>query len=405
MRADVLLGCFCDAFGWGGALAFVDRLGAACEARGVTTALIGVSSQPEPAGPLAERQNVRVARSALLWRVQSWRVVGLLQRELGRFTPPSRAVVALSPYWVVAARNVWPQVPVVYKVPCLLSNCLPFTWPHRRPPGFWKQVDFAGIRRAERQALSVADTIVVPTRAAADEVCAFLPAAVERVRMVPYGCPPQAPDAAARSATRAELGLAAEDVLFLAAGVCDRNKAVDWAVREIAISSPQARLVIIGDGPQRAALEALVQALHLENRVHVVGPHADLRRWYSAADVVLSTSLYDMYPNTIQEGLAYGRPVLLPAHAPPRVYAGASEVLEAVGGGCVYDRLRPGDLARCINALVDHPEWRTALGQQARDAARERADWGPLVNCVLSGRVVRPGSKSSPSPQELISAS
>jgi glycosyltransferase involved in cell wall biosynthesis len=366
---DLHIGCFSDVHGWGGALSFAAGVVNASRERGLSTLLLGATARgDEP--PVAQRDvarlNMRLRRRPLVWRVQSWQVGGQLSRQLRRLAPPRRGFIALSPYWVVAAKRAWWRVPVVYKLPCLLHNCLPFTWPERRPPTMWKSVDFAGITRQEHLAFALADLIVTPTEAARREVLDFHPAAQGRVAVCTYGPGPRAVDPELRGRQRGLLGLDPDMVVFLAAGVCDLNKAFDWAIRELASTDERAHLVIVGDGSERPRLLQLAVDATVAKRVHLAGMQRDMEPWYAAADCVISTSFYDTYPNTLQEALCRGRPVITPLHRPPEVYAGFAEVITAGGGGLLYDRLQAGALAECMNRVARAADLRAELGRQAR---------------------------------------
>jgi glycosyltransferase involved in cell wall biosynthesis len=71
------------------------------------------------------------------------------------------------------------------------------------------------------------------------------------------------------------------------------------------------RLIIIGEGAYRKTLEELIASLQLANHVRLAGavPHAELYKWYSAADVFCLASDREGWPNVILESLACGTPV------------------------------------------------------------------------------------------------
>ena len=74
---------------------------------------------------------------------------------------------------------------------------------------------------------------------------------------------------------------------------------------------PNARLIVVGDGPERARVHATARELALRN-VEFVGPvrPAEMGRWYDAADVYLNASDIDNMPNSIIEAFACGLPVV-----------------------------------------------------------------------------------------------
>ncbi len=323
-----------------------------------------------------------IAPPRLLWRFQSWRLAGQIEQRLRELTPPRLAFVGMNMHWVIAAKRAWPDVKVVYRMPCLLSNCLPFTWLGRRPPTFWSKVDFAGVRNAERQALRMADLVLVPTRLAREEILAFQPAAGGRVAVCAYGCQPGTVSDEIRRAHRRACRLGIDDFAVLAVGTCDMNKGFDLAIRELSRVDRRGHLIVVGDGPERARLVRLARDCGVSDRVQLVGAQSDMARWFAAADCVISTSHYDMYPNAIQEGMYLGRPVVVPEHTPSTVYAGAAELVGGLGGGLLYDRSRPGALAAALDRLIADDELTTELGRQAARIAHARGGWERCVAAV-----------------------
>jgi len=75
---------------------------------------------------------------------------------------------------------------------------------------------------------------------------------------------------------------------------------------------PNARLLIVGDGPDRAALEKQALDLGIENRIQWAGIRLpeEVRRLYCAMDVVAIPSLAEGYGLVAAEALAAGRPVV-----------------------------------------------------------------------------------------------
>jgi glycosyltransferase involved in cell wall biosynthesis len=389
LSRDVYLAVFSDADGWGGGLSIALGVETEIRQRGATTLLLGIAGDADAAprvDPNTRRVNFGLTPPRATWRFQSWLTIGALERRLSRLPPPKRAFVGLSMFWVVAAKRVWPDVPSIYLFPCLLSNCLPFTWPGRKPPSLWARIDLAGVRRAEHLAFDTADRIVTATRQGADEIARFHPAARDRIRTSYFGCRPAATDAGQRDDLRRLLQLSADDFLIAAIGVCDRNKAFDLAIRELPNVDPRGRLAIVGDGPQRESWRRFAEELGVADRVYFAGSQRDMGPWYAAAAAVISTSCYDTFPNVILEALQAGTPVLVPEHDPPHVYAGAAELLREAGGGLLYDRQTPGGLADALNRLIRNPTLRGELNAAGREAARRLLRWEGCADYILGNR-------------------
>ncbi len=73
---------------------------------------------------------------------------------------------------------------------------------------------------------------------------------------------------------------------------------------------PNWHLTILGEGECRAALEKQRLELGLEQRVSLPGVVGNLGAWYEAADLYVMTSLFEGFPNSLSEAMAYGIPVV-----------------------------------------------------------------------------------------------
>lgn len=395
---DVYIGCHGDLNGWGGAMIAGRGLSAACRQAGLTTLILGVGDhQPDsPATPDGSPlRNVAVRPLPLLWRVHTWCIPRILARQLRLLPRPRVAFVSFCPFWTVAAKRAWPDVPTLFRFCGLLSNCGPLTRPRGQKITFWKQVADAGTRASERRATRVADRILVPTPEHAEEIVAFQPKARGRTRVSPDGCDRYDLRPEERAALRERLGLSDADFLILLCGSFDRNKAFDHAIRELGRTDPRVKLAIIGDGPDRPKLEKLASELGHAERVHFLGRVPDIAGWYAAADCVVSTSFYDTFPNVIKEAMWCGRPVVVPQHDPPRIYAGISGLLGRECAGLVYDRRRPGALAERLNELIANRKLASELGARGCEVARRLFRWDDTVRQIWNAAGLSP---SGPTP-------
>jgi glycosyltransferase involved in cell wall biosynthesis len=118
-----------------------------------------------------------------------------------------------------------------------------------------------------------------------------------------------APRAADAETLRESLGLAHHLRLVVAVGRLVPQKNHALAVRSIA-SVPGAGLVVVGDGPLRPELTALVDSLGVADRVRFTGARGDARSLIGAADITLLTSVWEGLPLVVLEALAAGTPVV-----------------------------------------------------------------------------------------------
>jgi len=171
--------------------------------------------------------------------------------------------------------------------------------------------------------------------------------------------------AGARAATRARLGIAADDVVVGFLGRLAPQKAPDVAVRvfrQVLHERPTTRVVLAGDGPDAERARALLVELGIADRV-VVLPVANGPELIPAFDLFLMTSRYEGFPYVLLEALAAGCAIVS-----TRVGGVADCVIDGVTGS-VVDSLDPDPIARAVLAIVNDPPRLAAM----RASARERA--------------------------------
>ena len=151
--------------------------------------------------------------------------------------------------------------------------------------------------------------------------------------------------------------------LLVCVGRLCHARAPDVAVSALALMrTPSARLRLVGDGEDRAAVEELVTALGLGGRVEFSGfrpePAPDLR----AADVVVIPSRYDGMALVLLEAMACGAAIVATRVPGTSALGGAGQLVP------VED---PRSLAEAVDALLADPQRRQRLGAAARAQAVE----------------------------------
>jgi glycosyltransferase involved in cell wall biosynthesis len=118
-------------------------------------------------------------------------------------------------------------------------------------------------------------------------------------------------DRVGRQRVRSELAIPADVRVIGVVGRLAPVKRLDVALRACAPALREgARLVVAGDGPQRADLEQLAADLGVTGAVHWLGPRDDMAAVLSAMDVLLSASADETFGMAVVEGLANGLPVV-----------------------------------------------------------------------------------------------
>lgn len=138
------------------------------------------------------------------------------------------------------------------------------------------------------------------------------------------------------------------------------------AVREVAETTPEIRLVILGEGGERGILEEQVKKLGLEQHVLMPGYVAGASRYLPFFDVFVLSSLTEGLPIVILEAMQAGVPIVA-----TRV-GGIPEVLENGEAGILADPSDPSALARGILRLFDDPPLRASFTEHGKKMVKEK---------------------------------
>lgn len=109
----------------------------------------------------------------------------------------------------------------------------------------------------------------------------------------------------------------AEDVaresMILAVGRLDRQKGFDMLVEAFGrstLSNSGWRLAIVGEGPERQALQAQVIESGLAGAIELPGTTHDIGAWYARASMFVLSSRYEGFPNVLLEAMGCGLPCI-----------------------------------------------------------------------------------------------
>jgi glycosyltransferase involved in cell wall biosynthesis len=221
---------------------------------------------------------------------------------------------------------------------------------------------------------------LVPTAALLRELAGT---GFERLRVVARGVDTQLFDPTRRSeALRASWGAAPETVVALCVGRLAPEKnlgAVLAAAEAMAAtlgdgshgSSPRLRLVLVGDGPERARLQqrcpdAVFAGLRRGD---------DLAAHYASADVFLFPSTTETFGNVVPEAMASGLAVLAYDHA------AAGQLINDGDNGLLVRLDDTAAFCAAAQELAGAPQRLRAMGLQAR-ATAARLGWGHIVEAI-----------------------
>lgn len=235
--------------------------------------------------------------------------------------------------------------------------------------GFLKRWVLGYLRHFHNQCHST----MVPTRGLAEELEA---SGFERLRVVARGVDADRFHPARRSAAlRASWGAGPSTLVVIAVGRIAPEKNLELlasAFRKIQAVQPEARLVVVGDGPARPALEReLPGAVFAGRRLG-----EDLATHYASADLLLFPSLTETFGNVTLEAMASGLAVLA------FDYGAAGKMVRAGVHGWPVPYGDPVAFERAAEAAAADLDQIRRLGSQGRHAA-ESVAWSGVIDEVL----------------------
>lgn len=132
------------------------------------------------------------------------------------------------------------------------------------------------------------------------------------------------------------------------------------AARRIADELPEAVFLVLGDGPRRAEIEALVAAAGLDRQVRMTGVRSDARAVLARTDLLVFSSNWEGLSITALEALAAGTPVV------STDVQGMRGLLVESGAGVVVPLDDGTALGECVLSLLGERRRRAAMGAAGR---------------------------------------
>jgi glycosyltransferase involved in cell wall biosynthesis len=162
------------------------------------------------------------------------------------------------------------------------------------------------------------------------------------------------------------------------------------AFARIAARHADWELVVVGEGPQRAALQAQIDSSGLAGQVILAGEVGNLAEWYRRAELFVLSSRHEGFPNVLLEAMAHGvASVSFDCEAGPR-----NIIRHGVDGLLVPDQ-DVDALAAALELMMDDRELRARCAERAMEVrerfavARILGMWRDLITkrLGLDGRI------------------
>ncbi len=255
--------------------------------------------------------------------------------------------------------------------------------------GYYRPIVSRLLVAVERLLARLMNAVIAVSDEVASEIHGLNVADPEKVHVIPLGLDLDRFAQAAETSRilHEELGVSHRTLLVGTVGRLVPIKGLRYfiaAAAQVSRLVPEVRFVIIGDGPERAALERQVSQEGLDDRVFFLGWRRDVQRLYPDLDVVVLASLHEGTPVAIIEAMAAGRSVVA-----TRV-GGVPDVVQDGVTGLLVPPEDPGAIGDAVVRLLRSPDERRRLGLEARrhvhprfTATRLAADMDALYNRML----------------------
>lgn len=244
---------------------------------------------------------------------------------------------------------------------------------HGRTPENW--VDYLLDRRAAKLSSRIT-TVSEPLR---DHLIDRLDLEPQQVLSIPNGVDIEAfsPNPARGAAVRSNLGLAREQPLIGMVARLEPVKNHDCLLRafvKVVADHPAARLLLVGDGQLRPAIEERIREYGLRESVWMAGERDDVADVYRALDVCVLPSLAEGSSISILEAMASGVSIVASD------VGGTPDLLGHGSCGLLVPVDQPEPLASAIIKLIHNPDLRRGLAGAARRRCSERYTFATMLD-------------------------
>jgi glycosyltransferase involved in cell wall biosynthesis len=168
-------------------------------------------------------------------------------------------------------------------------------------------------------------------------------------------------------ALRGELGIRRGDPVVGTVCIIRTEKALDvlvGAAARLTEHFPRLRLLIAGDGPDRARVEGLTERVGLSDRIHMTGARTDVPDVLAAIDIAVICSDYEGSPRSVLEFMDAGKPIVATD------VGGIPEVIEDGVHGLLVPPRDEAALAAALAEVLDDMDRGREMGARARDRCR-----------------------------------
>lgn len=176
-----------------------------------------------------------------------------------------------------------------------------------------------------------------------------------------------------RPSARQALGVGDEEIVIGSVGRLVPVKNYALLMRAFSRIAGSVRLVLIGEGPERASLEALAASTGIAARTHLLGHREDVARLLVGLDIFVLPSLSEGMSNTALEAMAAGVPTIASD------VGGNGEIIQDGVSGLLFESENEQELTERLVCLIGNPEHRARLGRAAQERVMHEFSMGAMI--------------------------
>lgn len=239
----------------------------------------------------------------------------------------------------------------------------------------WKR---KGMLVLEQIVNRAASRIIVPSTYIREILTRWQGVDSAKVDLVPYGFVPEKyapPDPDEVKRLRAELALEGRFVLG-SFGRLHEEKGQRFLIRAMEHAHahfPQIVLLIVGEGPERRALEQQIRDADLGDVVRLLGWRRDAMTLIAAVDAVVQPTLQEAFSQVMAEALWMGKPLVITK------VSGATDIICDSHNGLLVDKEDPRALTKAIERLVCDDRFRAKLATNGRHYVTQNLQIGNII--------------------------
>jgi glycosyltransferase involved in cell wall biosynthesis len=171
-----------------------------------------------------------------------------------------------------------------------------------------------------------------------------------------------------KSEVRGEFGITKDVPVIGAIGRMVWQKGFEYliqAIPDIVRDVPDAKFLLVGDGPLRESLEALSKELRVRDKVIFTGFRSDIKEILSAIDILVIPSLLEGFPMITLEAMAMAKPIVA-----TNIDGITEQTTDGVNGILVPPQ-NPSVLAKAVVRVLNDKELARTMGLSAREKVEQ----------------------------------